>query len=65
VGKNKENDRLPQIIFLLDFGEKSGLPFYYSKLGGNIPDYKTVKHLLGDMGILGYGKTKLVMDRGF
>lgn len=64
-GKNKENDRLPQINLLLIFGEKSGLPFYYRKLAGNIPDAKTVKHLLEDLDILGFGKTKFVMDRGF
>lgn len=64
-GKNKEDDRLPQINLLLIFGEKSGLPFYYRKLAGNIPDSKTVKHLLEDLDILGFGKTKFVMDRGF
>ena len=36
-GKNKEADRLPQINLALVFGEKSGLPFYYRKLAGNIP----------------------------
>ena len=64
-GKNKEDDKLPQINLLLVFGEKSGLPFYYRKLAGNIPDSKTVKHLLEDLDILGIGKTKFVMDRGF
>ena len=64
-GKNKEDDKLPQINLLLVFGEKSGLPFYYRKLAGNIPDSKTVKHLLEDLDILGMGKTKFVMDRGF
>ena len=29
------------------------------------PDSKTVKHLLEDLDILGFGKTKFVMDRGF
>lgn len=64
-GKNKENDKLPQLNLLLVFGEKSGLPFYYRKLAGNIPDSKTVRHLLEDLDILGFGKTKFVMDRGF
>jgi transposase len=64
-GKNKENDRLPQLNLLLVFGEKSGLPFYYRKLAGNIPDSKTVNHLLGELDILGFKKTKIVMDRGF
>ena len=50
---------------LLVFGEESGLPFYYRKLSGNIPDSKTVKHLLEELDILGFVKTKFVMDRGF
>ena len=64
-GYNKEDDKLAQLNLLLVFGEKSGLPFYYRKLAGNIPDSKTVKHLLEDLDILGFGKTKFVMDRGF
>ena len=64
-GNNKEDDKLPQLNLLLVFGEKSGLPFYYRKLAGNIPDSKTVKHLLEDLDILGFSKTKFVMDRGF
>ena len=64
-GKNKENDKLPQLNLLLVYGEKSGLPFYYRKLAGNIPDVKTVKHLIGELDILGFNKTKFVMDRGF
>ncbi|KMO85136.1 transposase, partial [Megasphaera cerevisiae DSM 20462] len=61
-GKNKENDTLPQLNLLLIFGETSGLPFYYRKLAGNIPDVKTVTHLLDDLDILGFSKTKFVMD---
>lgn len=64
-GKNKEGDKLPQLNLLLVFGEKSGLPFYYRKLAGNIPDVKTVKRLLEELDILGFGKAKFVMDRGF
>lgn len=64
-GKNKEDDRLPQINLALVFGEDSNLPFYFRKLAGNIPDSKTVKNLLADLDILGFSKVKLVMDRGF
>jgi len=64
-GFNKEGDSLPQINLALVFGEKSGLPFYYRKLPGNIPDVKTVKTLLADLEFLGLEKVKLVMDRGF
>lgn len=64
-GKNKEEERLPQINLALVFGGKSGLPFYYRKLAGNIPDVSTVKNLLADFEVLGFEKVKLVMDRGF
>ncbi len=64
-GNNKEDDSLPQLNLALLFGETSGLPFYYRKLAGNIPDVKTVKKLLAELDILGYSKVKLVMDRGF
>lgn len=64
-GKNKEDDRLSQLNLALVFGEKSNLPFYYRKLAGNIPDSKTLKHLLADLDTFGFTKMKLVMDRGF
>lgn len=64
-GRNKDHDPLAQINLALLFGEKSNLPFYYRKLPGNIPDVKTLKNLLADMDFLGFGKVKLVMDRGF
>lgn len=64
-GKNKEHDQLPQLNLLLLFGEKSGLPFYYRKISGNIPDVATVRTLLEEFDLLKLGKVKLVMDRGF
>jgi transposase len=64
-GKNKEHDELPQLKLLLVFGEQSGLPFYYRKLAGNIPDSKTVRQFLVELDVLGFKKTKFVMDRGF
>ena len=64
-GKNKDGDRLPQINLAILFGEESSLPFYYRKLAGNIPDIKTIRELIRELDILGYSKTKLVMDRGF
>jgi len=64
-GLNREGDSLPQINLALLFGEQSNLPFYYRKLAGNIPDVKTVKHLLSDIDFLSSSSVKLVMDRGF
>jgi len=64
-GYNKENDLLPQLNIAIVFGENSNLPFYYRKLSGNIPDSKTLTHLLADLKQLGFEKLKLVLDRGF
>lgn len=64
-GCNKEHDRLPQINLALLFGEKSGLPFYYRKLPGNITDVKTIKQLMTEFDVMGYKKVKIVLDRGF
>lgn len=64
-GKNKDYDPLPQINLLLLFGVDSGLPFYYRKLAGNIPDVKTLNELIKELEVLGYNKLKLVLDRGF
>lgn len=64
-GKNKDNDPLPQVNLALLFGEESGLPFYYRKLAGNIPDVKSIHELIRELDVLGYGKVKFVMDRGF
>jgi transposase len=64
-GLNKDHDPLAQINLALLYGQQSGLPFYYRKLAGNIPDVKTVQNLLADLDYLGCQKIKLVMDRGF
>jgi hypothetical protein len=64
-GFNKDHDLLAQINLALLYGQQSGLPFYYRKLAGNIPDVKTVCNLLADLDYLGCQKIKLVMDRGF
>lgn len=64
-GHNKEGLSLPQLNLALVFGQTSNLPFCYRKLAGNIPDSKTVTHLLAELDILGFKKIKLVMDRGF
>ena len=64
-GKNKDGEHLPQINLALLFGEDSGLPFYYRKLAGNIPDVKTIRELIRELDVLGYEKVRLVMDRGF
>ncbi len=64
-GFNKEHDPFAQLNLALIFGEKSRLPLYYRKLAGNIPDVKTVRHLLDDLKNIGFATPKLVMDKGF
>ncbi len=64
-GRNKEHDRLSQINLALLFGERSGLPFYYRKLPGNISDVKTVKQLMTEFDVMGYKKVSVILDRGF
>ena len=64
-GRNKEHDRLSQMNLALLFGEKSGLPFYYRKLPGNITDVKTVKQLMTEFNVMGYKKVNVILDRGF
>ena len=64
-GHNKEDKSLPQLNLALVFGETSNLPFCYRKMAGNIPDSKTVVHLLDELDDLGFKTIKLVMDRGF
>ena len=56
---------MAQLNLAIVFGASSNLPFYYRKLAGNIPDSKTLRHLLSDLARLGFDKVKLVMDRGF
>ncbi len=64
-GNNKEHDLLRQINLALLVGETSGLPVYYRKLPGNIPDVKTIKLLLSELDFLEIEKVNLVLDRGF
>lgn len=64
-GKNKDDDRLPQINLALLFGQDSRLPFCYRELAGNIPDVKTLRETIDEITSLDCGKIKYCMDRGF
>jgi transposase len=64
-GKNKDLENLAQINLAMIFGELSKLPLYYRKMPGNINDVSTLKKILIDIDFLGFGKVKLVLDRGF
>jgi transposase len=64
-GKNKDNDKLPQVNMALVFGEESGMPVYYRILPGNITDVTIIRKLIKDIDFLEINKLKLVLDRGF
>lgn len=64
-GKNKDDDRLPQINLALLFGQDSRLPFCYRELAGNIPDVKTLRETIDEITSLDVGKIRYCMDRGF
>jgi len=63
-GKNKEGDKIPQFNLGLIFGRTSGLPFYYRKYSGNIPDVSTIEQLLYDFEALGFRDVNVTIDRG-
>jgi len=65
-GYNRDGESLPQINFAMLFGQKSGLPAYYRRLPGNIPDVATLSAMMKAMDFLGATrKVSFVMDRGF
>ncbi|MDR2141073.1 MAG: transposase [Deltaproteobacteria bacterium] len=64
-GKNKEDDKLPQINLCLLFGETSGLPIYCTHYSGSITDVVTLKSTLEQISFLNNRNFKLVMDKGF
>jgi transposase len=64
-GKNKEDDKLPQINFCMLFGEKSGLPIYFTHYSGSLNDVVTLKPTLQKLDALHNKSYKLVLDKGF
>lgn len=64
-GKNKEHDKGKQINLLIVYSISTGLPVFYRKLPGNIPDTRTMRVTLELLKRLGFEKLKLVFDRGF
>lgn len=64
-GKNRDDERLPQINLSMLFGQKSGLPAYYRRMPGNISDVSTLETTIGTLDFLGKAKLFFVLDRGF
>lgn len=64
-GKNKEEDKLPQINLLMLVESKSGLPIFYRTYDGNVPDVRTVRRGIADGSRLDIQNVVLVSDRGY
>lgn len=64
-GYNRDNEKLPQINLAVLYGQKSGLPAYYRRLSGNIPDVKTLQSTMDTLDFLGKTKLFFILDRGF
>ena len=63
-GHNKENKKLPQINLALLTNQKTGLPFYFRHLAGNISDVATLRKLVKDISDMDIKKIKIGCDRG-
>jgi len=64
-GKNKDDEKLPQVNIGLVLGEPSELPLYYMTYPGSIKDVSTLKNLTSHNIWLKLKKTIFVLDRGF
>ena len=64
-GYNRDDENLPQINLAMLFGQQSGLPAYYRRMPGNIPDVKTLRTTIDTLDFLGKTKLHFVLDRGF
>jgi hypothetical protein len=64
-GYNRDKEKLPQINLAVLYGQKSGLPAYYRRLPGNIPDVKTLQSTMSTLNFLGTTKLHFILDKGF
>ena len=64
-GRNRDNEKLPQINLAMLFGQQSGLPAYYRRMPGNITDVMTLENTIKTLDFLGKVNLHFVLDRGF
>lgn len=64
-GYNRDGDKLPQLNFVLLFGQKSRLPAYYRRMQGNISDVATLNNTVSSLDFLDSDKLHLILDKGF
>jgi transposase len=65
-GKNKDNEKLPQVNICMLYGEQSYLPMYQTIFQGSMNDVKTLKSIVTEFsGILDDYEFRITMDKGF
>ncbi|NLA81080.1 MAG: transposase, partial [Chloroflexi bacterium] len=64
-GKNKENDRADQLNVLVVYDMTNGMPVYYRKMPGNLPDTRTMRVTLQELKNNDFTNLRLVFDRGY
>lgn len=64
-GHNRDLEKLPQVNLAMLFGQNSGLPAYYRRLPGSIPDVATLKTTMDALDFIENKKLTFVLDRGF
>jgi transposase len=64
-GRNKDEEKLPQVNLAMVVGEKTRLPVLYRMLPGNIYDVSTLIHLIDYAQFFEIKNVKFVLDRGF
>ena len=64
-GKNKEHDLADQLNILLVYDMTDGMPVYYRKMPGNIPDTRTMRITLQELKNSEFANMSLVLDRGY
>jgi transposase len=65
LGHNKDLVPLPQINLAVLVGQRTGLPFHFRHVAGNIADVSTVLKLIDDVSAMDAGKVRVACDRGF
>lgn len=64
-GHNKEHDRLPQVNQLFMYDISQGMPVYYRRMPGNMPDTRTLRTTLKELEFAGFKDAQLILDRGY
>jgi hypothetical protein len=63
-GYNRDGEHLPQVNLAMLFGQKSGLPAYYRRMPGKIPDVATLRTTIKSLDFLEASGMHFILDRG-